>query len=137
MISRLSIIGVFAVFGCLAACSSTPGHQVIRTEVDGIPLIRTEGAPLHDGPIFELTSDFVLGTDEDEPEWQVFGSLWTLFTSDGRMVLGDSRRSELFIVSREGELLHRLGGEGSGPGEFMNLWLMHWIEPGECSGSRI
>ncbi len=112
-----------------AACSrSTTGHRVIHSEIDGIPLVRTEGGPLHDGPIFELTSDFILGTDEDEPEWQVFGGLWPIYASDGRVVLGDYRRSEVFIVSREGDLLHRLGGEGDGPGEFRNLSVLHWVD---------
>ncbi len=129
MISRL--LSRVTFFCLLVACAKTTSHQVIQTERDGVPLIRTVGGPRYEGPIFELVPDLVLGIDEGEPEWQIFGSLQTLFSPDGRMVLGDWRRHELFIVSREGELLHRLGGEGAGPGEFRNLWLMHWIEPGE------
>jgi len=123
------LILLFLLSGCSAG---EGGHRVLRFERDGIPVVRTEGAPKYEGPLFGPTQDLVLGVDEGDPEWQQFGSVFDLLVApDGRMVLSDSRRTELFIVSPEGELLHRFGREGSGPGEFRNLWLMHWYEPGE------
>jgi hypothetical protein len=117
----------------LSGCSAGEGERrVLRFERDGIPVVRTEGASKYEGPLFEVTEDLVLGVDEGEPEWQQFGSLSVpLVAPDSRMVLSDSRRTELFIVSPEGQLLHRFGREGSGPGEFLSLWSMHWYEPGE------
>ena len=104
-------------------------HRVIHSEIDGIPLVRTEGEPKHDGPLYNFTTDLILGVDSGDPDWQTFGVLsGFLVTSDGRMILCDRRRYEIFIVSTSGELLSRMGGQGSGPREFRELWEIYWAE---------
>ena len=44
------------------------------------------------------------------------------------MILVDYPRLEIFIVSPQGELLSRLGGRGSGPGEFQRMMILDWFE---------
>ncbi len=43
-------------------------HKVIHSDVDGIPLVRTEGGPKYSGSLFEFETDLILGIDEGEPE---------------------------------------------------------------------
>ncbi len=110
----------------------TTAHRVIRSEIDGVPLVRTEGAPKYEGPLFAIEDDLAIGLPEGEPEWQVFwASPFILVAPDGRMVLIDHRRCEVFVVSPEGELLARTGGPGSGPGEFRQPWFYDWDIHGE------
>lgn len=127
---RILLIAVAAIMAI--SCTGQTGHIVEYLETDGVRLVRTTGSPKYDSPLFELSSDLVLGIDEGEPEWQMFsGPPRYLISTDGRLVLADSRRSEIFIVSSDGDLLSRLGGKGAGPGEFENLWGMHWAEDGK------
>jgi len=129
-VTKLCISSLLLV-GFVTACTAPPSHRVTRTEIEGVPLIRTEGGPKYEGVLFELKRDLILGVDEGEPEWQQFGrSPKALVAPDGRMVLLDDRRTEFFIVSVDGSLLHRFGREGSGPGEFQNILNVLWKIPG-------
>lgn len=105
-------------------------HQVIRSEVDGIPLIRTEGGPKYDGPLFQQDIDLVVGIWEGEPEWQLFHSLHDVIVHpDGRIYLAGSeaRRSfEIFIIDPSGQLIKRVGRRGGGPGEFLSIDALCW-----------
>ena len=121
-----------AALWVLSACSSESSHRVVTTDIEGVPLIRTEGGPKYFEPLFHLETDLVLGIDEGEPEWQQFMQYpKVLIASDGRMVILDRQRSEVFVVSKDGELLHRWGRAGSGPGEFRNILDFEWAEVGE------
>jgi len=107
-------------------------HHIEQSDIDGVPLVRTEGGPKYDGPLFEITSDLILGVDDGEPEWQIFGGIHEfLVAPDGRMVLLDAQRFEIFIVSPQGELLSRTGRKGSGPGEFQRMMFLSWFETGK------
>ena len=108
-------------------------HEVVRSDLDGVPLVVTQGSPQRQEALFDLESDLVLGVDFSEPEWQQFGALSAfLIGPDGQIVLADSRRHEVFIASSEGDLLARCGGHGSGPREFQELWSLFWVEAGHA-----
>ncbi len=104
-------------------------HRVIHSEIDGISLVRTEGGPKYDTPIIEIESELILGIDEGGPEWQMFARQPRLLVADdGTMVLVDTKKFEIYIVSETGELLVQTGREGSGPGEFNNILDVFWAE---------
>jgi len=132
---RIRYLANLILFPLLAGSLSTQTaeeHRVIRSEIDGIPLVRTEGGPKYDGPLFEIEDDLVLGIDKGEPGWQMFwASPIILISPDGQMVLLEHRRCELYIVSKEGELITRTGRSGSGPGEFRQPYMSMWVYPGE------
>jgi|GEM_PF-3194603 len=136
VVLRMSLLQL--LFGLLGAPWSPAGaqsgaeHHVIRSEIDGVPLVRTEGAPQHTGPLFEVELDLVIGRESGEPEWQIFwASPDILMAPDGRMVLIEPRRCEVYILSPQGELLVRTGGSGSGPGEYRQPWFTYWDVTGE------
>ena len=124
-ISMLSVLYIVQTLICpmRSLGQNVSEHRVIHSEVEGVPLVRTEGGPKHEGPLYNFTTDLILGVDSGNPDWQTFGVLsGFLIASDGRVILCDRRRYEIFIVSPSGELLSRLGGQGSGPREFRELW---------------
>ncbi|MFC1529111.1 hypothetical protein ACFL6R_00160 [Gemmatimonadota bacterium] len=117
-----------------SACSGKVSDELVTDQWDSTDVIIVENeAPLYTEPLFEFQWDLRIGGDEDGPDWQLFASPPTriLTCPDGTMIFGDSRREEFYIVSTTGKLLHRLGGQGSGPGEFQNLWYNHWAEYGK------
>ncbi|MFC1529097.1 hypothetical protein ACFL41_00630 [Gemmatimonadota bacterium] len=129
---RLSHLGILIVCAAMIPAETVCQHEVIHSDIDGIPLVRTEGGPKFDGPLFEIERDLVLGIDEGEPEWQIFwASPLLMVAPDGRMVLIAHRKCEVYIVSKDGDLIARTGGPGSGPGEFRQPWFYSWYEPGE------
>lgn len=115
----------------ISSCGKQTGHRVEHLNINGVRLIRTIGGPKYESPLFELKSDLVIGVDEGEPEWQLFyRDPRSLIAPDGTIVLVDPRRLEIFIVSKEGQLISRLGGKGSGPGEFESILDVLWAEIG-------
>jgi len=116
-----------------SSCSGKVSDDLVTDQWDTTDVIIVENeAPLYTEPLFEFQRDLRIGGDEDGPDWQLFASmpLGILTCPDGTMIFGDSRREEIYIVSQAGDLLHRLGGQGSGPGEFQNLWYSHWADYG-------
>jgi len=117
-----------------SACSGkTPGELATDLwDATDVTIVENE-APLYTEPLFKFEQDLRIGGDDNGPDWQLFASPPSriLTCPDGTMIIGDSRREEIFIVSQAGNLLRRLGGQGSGPGEFQNLWYSHWAEWGK------
>jgi len=113
----------------LSTAQSPSRHKVVRTSENGVPLVRTEGGPKYSGPIIEIQSELIIGIDEGEPEWQMFARQPRLLVAEnGTMVLVDSEKFEIYIVSESGELLAQSGREGSGPGEFRDILDVFWAE---------
>ncbi|MFC1628431.1 hypothetical protein ACFL3H_04900 [Gemmatimonadota bacterium] len=109
---------------------------MIRSEIDGVPLVRTEGGPKYHKPLFEIETDLFLGIEDGEPAWQIFDETVRNLTihPDGRMYFMFSTRSydsEILSVSPKGELLTRFGGTGSGPGEYNRVGTIKWSVLGE------
>jgi len=79
-----------------------------------------------------LEKDIVIGGNEKGDEWQLFGyPPYPMIGPDNRIYLIDNMRCEIYIVSPEGNLENRLGGKGSGPGEFRGINRMYWAERGK------
>jgi len=66
-------------------------------------------------PILELGK---LSGDESEEFFRVTGAV---LLSTGRIVVGSNGTSEIRVFDTEGEILHRFGREGEGPGEFRDI----------------
>jgi hypothetical protein len=113
----------------VTACDSEEGsHRVIHTEVQGIPLVKTEGAPLYGDPLFDVREDLVLGTDTGEPEWQLFATPWLSVGPDGTMYVADASECRIHIVSPDGTHEGTFGRKGQGPGEISAfLWSAFWV----------
>lgn len=106
-------------------------HQLEHSDIDGIPLVRTLGAPMYNGPLFEISSDLVLGVDEGEPGWQLFSSTpkW-LITPDNQIILGDSGKQTIYIVSSDGDLIKTVGPQNSNITGIKDLGRLFWAEEG-------
>ncbi|MFC1540119.1 hypothetical protein ACFL41_01365 [Gemmatimonadota bacterium] len=106
-------------------------HRVVLSEIDGAPLVRTEGGPKYDGALFAVEENFISGFGRGEPGWQRFNSIpGILVAPDGKMVLTDSRKCAIYILTRDGELIIQMGGSGSEPGEFRQLDKIMWVVQG-------
>jgi hypothetical protein len=121
-----------AICLCLTGCGTRGPDEFavdLATE-DGVRIVRND-SPLYEGEIVHFEKDLVLGGREDAPEWELFAApSHLLIGPDGRLIIGDIRKEEIYLVSPEGALIKQLGGRGSGPGEFQNLWYFHWAEWG-------
>ena len=73
---------------------------------------------------------FRLGTLAGE-EWEQFGSIRSVaFDGAGRAYIFDSQIDRIFVVDPGGTLLHEIGRQGDGPGEFRNAAEMAVLEDG-------
>ncbi len=99
-------ISIIITIASILGCSNQSSHHVEHLDIEGIPLVRTINGPKYSGPLFNTSSEIIIGIDEGEPEWQLFfGSPRILIAPDGTIILVDPRRFEIFIVSKEGQLL--------------------------------
>jgi hypothetical protein len=85
----------------------------------GIVIVENEDVPLwREGDAWTFTKVVRVGKRDGPPEYQ-FGSLsGFVMLSDGRLVIADMQAHNVRFFSTQGEYLHELGTEGSGPGEF-------------------
>jgi hypothetical protein len=129
--SAAVLIAAFHIASC-GGGTDNPDHRVVRSEIDGVPVVRTEGAPLLGTPLFQVELGLVLGIDDGEPGWQIFGRfVWLEVGPDGRLYVGIPDENRIHIVSREGELQGTFGGKGEGPGEISRFLSRAWWVRGE------
>ena len=137
MSARISRIGLSHYLAPIAllllpACDNgEPGEDLGDPGTPAIQHVTNEDGPQYEGLLFEVREDLVLGTDDGEPKWQVFGSHVDLVVGDeGQMYMADRPSGNIFIVSTSGDLLGTFGGRGSGPGEYQMLGGLWWVEDG-------
>ena len=128
----------------ITACSEPGGHHVERLVEEGVAVVRTLNAPRHEGPLFTVTRDLILGIDEGEPAWQIFGMfIRCTVGKDDRIYIANYPDNFVYITDPSGELLSRFGGTGSGLGEFREFWQLLWVNDeselwiDDISGRRI
>ena len=64
-------------------------------------------------------------------EWEQFGTVSNLaFDGAGRLYVFDSQVNRIFVVGADGTLVHQIGREGDGPGEFRSVQDMAVMEDG-------
>ncbi len=116
----------------LSSCGERGPSTEPRTIDDAnIPIILNENGPQYAGQLYAVEEDLILGIDDGEPEWQIFGTSIMLMVGDaGRMYIADQPSGTIYIVSHSGELTGQFGARGSGPGEYLLLLGPYWIEEG-------
>lgn len=125
-------IGCLLGFSLGSTAQAVAQHRVFHSEIEGVPLVKTEGGPKFRGPLFEVDEDLTLGIDEGEPAWQRFtGTPSILVAPNGKMVLADLERPAIYILTSRGELIGRVGRSGRGRGEFLRPEMVMWAIRGE------
>ncbi len=94
-----------------------------------LPSCATENIGGTEDPIsngFELTELFRLG-EESRGDTILFGSIGELVAVDGsgRIFIGEQQDPIVYVLSTDGDLLKKIGREGSGPGDFQRLGSIH------------
>lgn len=108
----------------LVQCSRS--EEVVE-EDPSVPVIQKADSPRHDGELYRLEEDLILGIDEGEPEWQIFGRMISFEPGpDDGIYLMDMLDRTVHIINRSGDLLGEFGRSGSGPGEFQIAGEMIW-----------
>jgi hypothetical protein len=106
-------------------CDSRNSGRRIATEA--VRIVQVPGSPQSKGELFDLALDLELGIEDGDPDWQIFTFVTdALATPDGRMVIADRGRLEVYIIRPDGTLQARVGGRGEGPGEFLSIWGLMW-----------
>lgn len=119
-------------FAILISCGDGDSTVINRTLEDTNLQIISNDESLITGQLFTVQEDLVLGIDEGDPDWQIFGSQVDLTVGrEGLMYIADDPSRNIFVVNRDGSLLSCFGGHGAGPGEFGLIDGMWWI--GESS----
>lgn len=100
-----------------------------------VPVATLAALPAHAQEVIELTGEdrwleadfqeiYRLGTLTGE-DWEQFGDVYDVaFDSAGNLHIIDTLSERVFVVGTDGRLIHELGGQGEGPGEFGNAIAM-------------
>ena len=114
-------------FGACAA--DTPEHPglVVRDSA-GVRIVENTG------PLWEDEGGWRLGDHPlveigggDAEEDQLFRVVAAFRFTDGRIAVANAGSYEVRVFDRQGRLLHVVGGEGEGPGEFRSLYGMYQL----------
>lgn len=129
----MRLTGVLLLIAALcAACGADrppdgAGLAVSRDTLDGVERITTAGEvetwTLHE----RLRLGSAGGSDEPESDEFAFVSSVAL-GPDGRVYVADLRRSRISVFDTLGVLQRVMGREGQGPGEFVDLFSIAWLD---------
>ena len=122
-LTRLTLLLVLT----LPACTG-PRHRVERDLEEGVPRVRTLGAPRHRGAPFRLVREQVFGDPALGAEGMLTQPRGYLEVPGGLAVFDDGDRS-LKVYEEDGSLRFRMGRRGQGPGEFEDVWMNHGLSP--------
>jgi hypothetical protein len=111
----------------LPACSG-PRHRVERDLEEGVPRVRTLGAPRHRGAPFRLVREQVFGDPALGAEGTLTQPRGYLEVPGGLAVFDDGDHA-LKVYEDDGRLRFRMGRRGQGPGEFEDVWMNHGLSP--------
>jgi len=112
------LLAAFSV-GCSGQAEPRGGVGVTEVDSGGIVVVTISG-DLSDLPVWTLSGVPVLEISGDAAPY--LGSIGEVaFLSDGGLLVEDDLADEVHLFDSSGHIKHRLGGAGSGPGEFQNL----------------
>lgn len=120
-----------AVLCCaaLSACeSSTAMPHVSRLDSAGIQIVNADLGQLVAQCTVTPEPSMNIGNVEGTPGQDLYRVFGATRMSDGRIAVVNQGSQELRFYNPEGEFLSASGGEGEGPGEFMNAFLL--LTPG-------
>ena len=116
-----------------------PGPDATTVEDSAGILIVTSERPLWDAdsewtvipePVLSIGDDSPLGDSETDI---LFGSIRSMAVlPSGRVAVGDERSAVVSVFDSDGELVHRFGGRGEGPGEVGGIRDLHG-----CAGDTV
>lgn len=98
-----------------------PADGFVVHDRDGVRVVENlrPASDGEDAPAVDPEPLVTIGARESDPD-DVIGSLASaVFLSDQRIVVADGLNLQIRVHAPDGALLHRFGGEGDGPGEFM------------------
>lgn len=122
--SFLLIVSALLPGACVADADRSSVVEV-RDSAGVEVLTHTEAQP-HTGLRLSSEGGFTVG-DAGIDLFRVRGGV---LLSNGDLVIANAGSHELLYFDAAGELVHRVGGEGDGPGEFENLLWIHGTESG-------
>jgi len=110
---------------CMLGCASDASRMSGATVTDsaGVTIVENSAPAWNDGESWRVVEPPLveIGVANGEEPYQLFGVRDVARMSDGRIVVVNEGSQEIRIFDRQGKHLQSLGGQGDGPGEFVNL----------------
>jgi len=115
------ILGIVTIM-LFSGCAEKKLNYTIE-EVDGITIIHNNEIKLTD---LEMKPEFIIGSEDESADNEVSNNQDVFFSGiaqvleapSGNIYVLDMGGSSVSVFSYEGKLLHKIGREGQGPGEF-------------------
>ncbi len=108
----------------MAACTSAGGVPATDTTVDsaGVTIVRNHQPLWSVAEAWSVSAEprVTIGVLDGPAEYQLFDVVAAARQSDGDIVVVDGGTREVRLYDGDGVFLTKLGGRGSGPGEFQN-----------------
>ena len=122
-----------------AACEGPAADtDFVQTDSAGIPILESFRQAWEEGQGWTIASEPELaigagvtgGDDPNHPPWGFIRAVSVL--SNGSLVVGDISTSDVMVFDTLGQLTHRFGGKGDGPGELADFGAAY-----TCGGDTI
>lgn len=121
--------GVLGVAACGSRGSDTPiealTHEVVST--GSVVAVLNSGV----APRWNLEPVSTVGSEGglEEPAPDEFGRITTVSTDkSGRLWVADEFGHDIRVFDTRGALVRRIGREGQGPGEFLSIYSLAWVD---------
>lgn len=103
------LVGSLLLFSCSSESEAPPGEEV---------------------PVIEVTSDLVIGLEEQPLDHQLGQPIAVRTDEEGRIYVADRFSRDIKVFEPDGNYLRSIGGRGRGPGEFEDFEFMELTPEG-------
>lgn len=117
------------VVGCSEGTDRAVAPIVVVDSV-GVSIVSNDLSRLESACVVSSEPKVTIGASEEDETDQLYRVFGATVLRDGRIALVNGGSAELRLYSAEGSFLSAVGGEGQGPGEFENAFLL-WNLPGD------
>ena len=138
--NRLRTAAAVLSLALLPAACERPAEDsdFVQTDSAGIPIVESfqpeweagQGWTIAAEPELAIGAGVTGGDDPNHPPWGFIREVSVL--CNGSVVVGDIRTSELMVFDTLGQLAHKFGGKGDGPGELEDFGAAY-----TCAGDTI